>query len=168
METFGALALLLGLVLFAALCQVFLEWLLPKIALRLGIPRSRVSTPGTFCPRCDHALKHVYYAPRESYPRPTPDFYLCEHCGARWLRLFNRSLEDASDSQYDYYYGPDVPYDARGEPDNGNEPMEVIPYDTNWVKCPNCGWRFRLDSAGQSGEWLIHVRCGQRLKVKTA
>jgi hypothetical protein len=167
METLGAFALLLALVLFAGLYQTFLQWLLPKIAPCFGIPR-RWFPPDNFCPRCEHtALKHVYYAPRESYPRPTPNFYLCEHCGARWLKLFNGPLKDASDSQYDYYYGPGVPYYARGESDNGKEPMEIIPYETNWVKCPNCGWRFRLDTASWSGEWPLHTSCGQRLKIKT-
>ena len=61
--------------------------------------------------------------------------------------------------------------DSQPEPyedgtDNGNEPAEVVPHQENWVKCPNCGWRFRLDYAGQSGEWPMHPRCGQRLQVK--
>ncbi len=51
---------------------------------------------------------------------------------------------------------------------NGNEPADVIPYEINWVKCPKCGWRFRLDTASQSGEWPVHARCGQRLNVKAS
>ena len=51
--------------------------------------------------------------------------------------------------------------------DNGKEPMQVSLYEINWVKCPNCSWRFCLDYATQSGQWPVHPKCGQRLKVET-
>ena len=168
MEALGALILLLGLAVFAALYQAFLEWLLPKISRHFAATRAWLPTPSNFCPRCEQAaLKHAFHSlPYRSHPaRRIPDFYLCEHCGARWLKLSNSPLVDASDPQYDRYYGPQVPYQLRGEPDNGNEPMEVVPNQDNWVRCPHCGWRFRLDTASQSGEWLLHERCGQRLKL---
>ncbi len=66
---------------------------------------------------------------------------------------------------HDVYYGPDVPYYYKGEPDNGKEPREIVPNHENWAKCPCCGYRFRVDTAARSGEWPMHQRCGQRLKI---
>jgi hypothetical protein len=50
-------------------------------------------------------------------------------------------------------------------PDNDNEPMQVTPYQPDWVKCPCCGWRFCLrdTSSWRGGR---HRKCGQRLENK--
>lgn len=45
-----------------------------------------------------------------------------------------------------------------------NEPIEAAVYQLNWVKCPQCGWRFCLkNTSSWSGE--RHRRCGQRLRL---
>lgn len=143
-----------------------LERLLAKVWPRLGWTRPFVPKPSNFCPKCEQlALEQVYYAEGKSNP-PSPNCFLCQNCGARWKRYFNGPLEDATDAKYDYYFGEDVPYYDRGEPHNGREPMEVTPFEPNWVKCPGCGWRFRLDSASRSGKYLMHRTCGQRLTIK--
>jgi len=93
MEALAASAFLLGLVVFAVLYQVFLEWLLPKFFPNLITSKNKSAVPSRTCPRS----------------RFIPDFYLCQHCGARWLKLPGSPFANASDAQHDVYYGPDVP-----------------------------------------------------------
>ncbi|RYG58737.1 hypothetical protein EON80_26615 [bacterium] len=141
------------------------HWLLERLLVKVW-PRRFASKARNYCPRCEQlALKHVYHVVGKSNP-PSPNCYLCQSCGARWKRYFNGPLEDAADAKYDYYFSEDVPYYNRGETDNGQEPMEVVPFEPNWVKCPGCGRRFRLDSASKSGKYLMHTTCGQRLIIK--
>jgi len=48
-----------------------------------------------------------------------------------------------------------------------NEPMEAVLFQSNWIKCPQCGWKFCLSNTSSwTGE--RHRRCGQRLKLKAA
>lgn len=144
-------------------------WFGPKVGIyvfrRFGIRKRWLAMPANFCPKCEHTALKLAYHVFESYPRPTPNYYLCKHCGARWKRLFDGPLEDATAPEHDYYYDPNLSYQYRGEPDNGNESMEVVPFEPNWVKCPNCGWRFPISRKRRPGQIEMHSRCGQLLKV---
>ncbi len=45
-----------------------------------------------------------------------------------------------------------------------DETLEAVVYQDNWIKCPNCSFRFCLNNLGSwSGQ--RHRRCGQRLKI---
>ncbi|RYF36359.1 MAG: hypothetical protein EOO38_27805 [Cytophagaceae bacterium] len=132
---------------------------------RLGRAQRWLPKPSNFCPQCQQTtLLHVYHAVGISNP-PEPNCFVCQSCGARWQRYFNGPLQDASDSQCDYYFGPDAPYYNRGEPDNGQEPMEVVTLQEGWARCPQCGRRFNLKTVSHSGKWPVHQLCGQRLIV---
>ena len=55
---------------------------------------------------------------------------------------------------------------AQPFPLSENEPREAIVYQSDWVKCPQCGWRFCLrNTVSWSGE--RHRKCGQRIKLIT-
>jgi len=50
-----------------------------------------------------------------------------------------------------------------GIPDNDNPPAHTTPYRENWVKCPQCRWRFPLEEPYWNGE--RHRPCGQRIII---
>lgn len=154
-----------GVLTLAALYELFTARVLPLVGSRWKWIGRRLPKPDDFCPRCEQlALERVYHFDGFSNP-PTPTFYQCQHCGARWKRFFTGPLEVATDAEYDHYAGPEAFYRDEGLLDNGKEPMTVVPFEPNWVKCPNCGWRFRLDFASRSGDFPVHVSCGQRLII---
>lgn len=160
-----ASALQASLILVLLLWRPLLEWGWSKAASPLIALCRWLPITNNFCPHCRKTTLKLAYSVRHSYPHPTPHFYLCQGCGARWKRLFGGPLEDASDAEYDFYFQPDLPYYYRGEAHNGNEPMEVTPFQVNWVKCPNCGWRFSLGKGSWSHRQTTHSRCGQRLVI---
>ena len=51
------------------------------------------------CPRCRQRKLHLYWTVR-SKP-PTPQFYLCGHCGAHLKRWFTGPWEDTEGPEHD-------------------------------------------------------------------
>jgi hypothetical protein len=76
----------------AILISAFLGWLLKII--------------GTKCPKCQRRTLELWWSVL-SNPRPSPMFYKCANCGARYM-TGDRGWEDASSPEFDEKYEPNV------------------------------------------------------------
>ena len=61
---------------------------------------------GTRCPKCGKRTLECWWSVRSD--PPSPSFYKCSSCGARFRRLFDGPWEDASGAEWDQRYVPGV------------------------------------------------------------
>jgi DNA-directed RNA polymerase subunit M/transcription elongation factor TFIIS len=72
----------------------------PPVSLR----ESLASLTRPRCPRCKKRGMVCRYAAPESYQEPSPRFYECSCCSARYFRTFMGPWQDASGAEFNVCY----------------------------------------------------------------